>query len=255
MKKFSEWLNNNVYNLMLWIIGILNTLPLIAPIFAYLKVNFLAKAIYSLYSAFCHQLHWRSLHVCDHQYGWCSRCTFIWLNVLLTGILVKVFKVKRIKWYWYAVFFIPMALDGIIQTIATLFGLSTISNIYYMSNNFIRMFTGALFGMGFGLLIWTTLQDSQVDAEKYLEKPVSVKTISDKSVVQNSAIQKKERKSISIVKLTIILLFLSIALYFLMVVIWAQTSPNYQPVNLLDFGVKTPPLAEDFLIRQVHGVY
>lgn len=187
MKKFSDWLNNNVYNLMLWIIGILNTLPLLAPILAYLKVNFLAKAIYNLYSAFCHQLHWRSLHVCDHQYGWCSRCTFIWLNVLLTGILVKVFKVKRIKWYWYAVFFIPMALDGIIQTIATLFGLSTISNIYYMSNNFIRMFTGALFGMGFGLLIWTTLQDSQVDAEKYLEKPIA----------QNSSIQKKEKNPLT----------------------------------------------------------
>lgn len=232
MKKFGIWLEKNVYNIVLWAIGILNALPLLAPIFAYLKFDFLAKIIYYVYSFFCHQLHWRSLHVCDYQYGWCSRCTFIWLNVLLTGIAVKVMKVKRIKWYWYAVFFMPLVLDGVIQTIATIFGLTTISNIYYMSNNFIRMLTGSLFGFGFGLFIWTSLQDSSPQLEK----------------VTNT------KRAISIFKLTLVTLLTSFALYFLAVVVWDQTSSQYKPVNLLDFGVKIPPLAQDFLIRRINGV-
>ena len=131
LNEFGNWLYKNIYNVILWAVGILNVLPILAPILAYLKINFLAKAIYFVYSFFCHQLHWRSLHVCDHQYGWCSRCTFIWLNILFTGILVKFFKIKKVQWYWYAVFIMPLALDGIIQTIATLVGLTTISNIYY----------------------------------------------------------------------------------------------------------------------------
>ena len=231
MKKFGNWLEKNVYNLMLWTIGVLNVLPLLAPIFAFLKLNFLAKAIYFVYSFFCHQLHWRSLHVCDYQYGWCSRCTFIWLNVLFTGIAVKFLKITRINWYWYAVFFMPLALDGIIQTIATMFGLTTISNIYYMSNNFIRMLTGTLFGFGFGLAIWTNLQDSGLEAQ--LEK---------------------KKKSVSVLKLTIVALITSFLLYVLAVFIWNQTSTQYKPLNSLDFGVKTPPQAEDFLIRRVNGV-
>ena len=231
MKKFAFWLEKNVYNLMLSMIGILNVLPILAPILAFLKVTFLSKAIYFVYSFFCHQLHWRSLHVCDYQYGWCSRCTFIWLNVLIAGIAVKVTKVKRIKWYWYAVFFMPLALDGIIQTIATIFGLTTISNIYYMSNNFIRMLTGTLFGLGFGLGIWTSLQDSGIES-----------------------LEVKKKKTISVFKLTLVSLLISFVMYLLAVFIWNQTSTQYKPLNQLDFGVKIPPLAEDFLIRRVNGV-
>ena len=232
MKKFGLWLEKNVYNIVLWLIGILNALPVLAPILAYFKVNFLAKAIYFIYSFFCHQLHWRSMHVCDYQYGWCTRCTFIWLNVLLSGIIVKFMKIRRINWYWYAIFFMPLVLDGVIQTIATIFGLTTISNIYYMSNNFIRMLTGSLFGLGFGLLIWTNLQDSGPEPEK-----IAV-----------------PKKTIGILKLTIVTLLTSFALYFLAVVVWDQTSTKYKPVNLLDFGVKIPPLAQDFLIRRVDGI-
>jgi uncharacterized membrane protein len=238
MQKFGNWLGKNVYNIMLWAIGILNVLPILAPILAFLKINFLAKAIYYLYSFFCHQLHWRSLHVCDYQNGWCTRCTFIWLNVLFTGLAVKFLKLKRLKWYWYAVFIMPLALDGLIQTFTTMLGISTASEIYYMSNNFIRMLTGTLFGIGFGLGIWTSLQDSE-------EVPLEIAD-------ETKKVPKK--KSMSIIKLTLALLATSIALYFLAVVVWTQTSPNYKPLNLLDFGVKTPPLAEDFLIRRVNGV-
>jgi uncharacterized membrane protein len=244
MKKFGSWLEKNVYNLMLWTIGVLNVLPILAPILAFLKINFLANAIYYMYSFFCHQLHWRSLHICDYQYGWCSRCTFIWLNVLLSGIAVKIMHVKRIKWYWYAVFLMPLILDGVIQTIATLFGLTTISNIYYMSNNFIRMLTGSLFGLGFGLAIWTNLQDSG-GPESEMQDGVAEKANIAKA---------KKKKSISVLKLTLVTMITSLALYFLAVVVWNQTSTQYKPLNLLDFGVKIPPLAEDFLIRRVNGV-
>ena len=229
MNKFGNWLYKNIYNIILAIIGVLNVLPVLAPILAYLKINFLANAIYFVYSFFCHQLHWRSLHVCDHQYGWCTRCTFIWLNILLTGILVKFFHVKKLPWYWIAVFIVPLALDGVIQTIATLVGITTVSNIYYMSNNFIRMFTGTLFGIGFGLFIWQNLLSE-----------VNIKT------------EKTKVKTINIIQLTIILVVFSSLLYILAVFIWNQTSINYRPENFLDFAVKIPALASDFLIRGVN---
>ena len=229
MNKFGNWLYKNIYNIVLAIIGVLNVLPVLAPILAYLKINFLANAIYFVYSFFCHQLHWRSLHVCDHQYGWCTRCTFIWLNIFLTGILVKFFHVKKLPWYWIAVFIVPLALDGVIQTIATLVGITTVSNIYYMSNNFIRMFTGTLFGIGFGLFIWQNLLSE-----------VNIKT------------EKTKVKTINIIQLTIILVVFSSLLYVLAVFIWNQTSINYRPENFLDFAVKIPALASDFLIRGVN---
>lgn len=233
MNKIGNWLTKNIYNIVLAVIGVLNVLPILAPVLAYLKINFLAKAIYFVYSFFCHQLHWRSLHVCDYQYGWCTRCTFIWLTIFLTGLLVKVFKVKKINWYWYAIFIMPIALDGIIQTVATLIGLTTISNIYYMSNNLIRMLTGSFFGIGFGLFIWQNLSDSGIiELKEKLPK----------------------KKQINVFSITILLLVLSAVLYFLAVVIWQQTSINYLPENLLDFAVKIPPLAVDFLNRGINGV-
>jgi hypothetical protein len=159
-------------------------------------------------------------------------------------------RVKRIKWYWYAVFLMPLILDGVIQTIATMFGLTTISNIYYMSNNFIRMLTGSLFGLGFGLAIWTNLQDSGGP-----ESMVGQNSPGQDGVAEKVGVEKaKKKKSISVLKLTLVTMITSLALYFLAVVVWNQTSIEYKPLNLLDFGVKIPPLAEDFLIRRVNGV-
>lgn len=221
-----EKINANFYNIMLTVMAILNAMPVVAPILAYLGLALPAKAIYFVYSFFCHQLHWRSLHVCDYQYGWCSRCTALWLNVLLTGIMLKVFKMKPLKWYWLVVFMLPMALDGIVQTVATLLGFSSNGEIYYMSNNLVRMITGAFFGIGFGLWVWPTLIETS---------PV--------------AIYKKKVRELKPWQIILLCLIISAIVLFIALLIWQATSPNYPPANLLDFSVKTPTLPQDFLIR------
>ncbi len=224
--KLGDYLSSYFFNIMLGIIATLNVLPILAPILARLGWYWPAKIIYFIYSFFCHQLHWRSMHVCDHQYGWCARCTGLWFNVLLTGILVKFFKVKTVKWYWIAILLVPMALDGVVQTIATIMGFTSASEIYYMSNSLVRMITGSLFGIGFGLWVWTNLADNLSEKE-----------------------QAKRKKPLSALKIFFICLLVTAVFYTLAMLLWQLTSPINGPVNFFDFAAKTPILPQDFLIR------
>jgi uncharacterized membrane protein len=137
---------------------ILNLAPIMAPVFAHVGLNGPAKIIYFIYSFFCHQFHWRSLHIFDHQCAWCTRDTFIWGAILLVAIIVKLYKVKALKWYWIIPFVIPIALDGVIQTIATIVGYDS-DEPYYMSTNATRMFTGATFGAGLSMWMMPTLKE------------------------------------------------------------------------------------------------
>lgn len=229
--RFGNYLSTNIYTVLLGVMVFLNTMPILAPILAGIGLNLPAKAIYSLYSLFCHQLHWRSMHVCDHQYGWCSRCTAIWFNVLLTGIFVRFFKIKEIKWYWILVLILPMSLDGIVQTIATLAGFASTGEIYYMSNNLVRSLTGTLFGIGFGLWVWTTIADSLP-----------------------AQLLAKRKREMSLVKVTVYSILISIIFFIFALLIWQTTSPNYQPVSFWDFAVKTPTLPQEFLLRAKNAV-
>lgn len=226
INRLGKYLSDHVYDLFVGSIAILNILPVLAPFLAKLGAILPAKAIYTLYSLFCHQLHWRSMHVCDHQYGWCTRCTFMWFNILLSGIAVKFFKVKEIKWYWFIILITPMALDGLVQTVATMMGITTFTEISYMSSNFMRMFTGSMFGIGFGLLIFTNLKDVVL-----LEKGI-----------------KDKGRSLSKIIFFIFSMILSFIVYILMIMLWDATSTEYKPDNILDLSVRTPQI-DEFMIR------
>lgn len=227
IRDFFALISRNIYETFLSLILTLNILPLLAPLLAKLGWYWPSKAIYTLYSFFCHQLHWRSIHVCDYQYGWCSRCTFMWFNILLSGIALKIFKMRKIKWYWIVVLIAPMALDGVIQTVATMLGLASFTSITYMSSNFMRMLTGSMFGLGFGLFIFGNLQEIVL-----LEKG-----------------EKHKGKKLSLVWFVIASMLISLLTYILMVFIWDKTSPSYKPLNFLDWGVRTPAQNEEFIDR------
>ena len=231
INRLGKYLSDHVYDLFVGSIAILNILPVLAPLLAKLGAILPAKAIYTLYSLFCHQLHWRSMHVCDHQYGWCSRCTFMWFNILLSVIAVKFFKVKEIKWYWFIILITPMALDGLVQTVATMMGITTFTEISYMSSNFMRMFTGSMFGIGFGLLIFTNLKDVVL-----LEKGI-----------------KDEGRSLSKIIFFIFSMILSFIVYILMIMLWDATSTEYKPDNILDLSVRTPQI-DELMIRGKHAL-
>lgn len=227
IQKFLKYISTNIIESFIVILTGLNILPLLAPILAKIGWYWPSKAIYTLYSFFCHQLHWRSLHVCDYQYGWCSRCTFMWINILFSAIAVKFLKIKKIKWYWAAVLIAPMALDGIVQTVATMLGFASFTSITYMSSNFMRMFSGSLFGLGFGLFIFTNLNEVVL-----MEKGVKAK-----------------KPAWGLLRFVLLSMLTSFLIYVLMVFVWDASSKEYKPENLLDLSVRTPAQTQDFIIR------
>lgn len=143
-------------------LAILNILPVMAPILDRLGEKNFSSFIYWLYSFFCHQKASRSFFTCEHQNGWCARCTFMWLGIFLSAFhvffpFIKTLKITRIDWRLALLLCLPMALDGTIQLIAAIYSLVTFSTPFYESTNSIRAITGGLFGLGLGLFMFTTL--------------------------------------------------------------------------------------------------
>lgn len=159
LTKLNNFINNHYFTILIVFLIILNLAPFLAPIFAHIGWKGPSKFIYTIYSFFCHQLHWRSLHIYDYQCAWCTRDTFIWGAILAVALIVKFYKVKTIRWYWVLPFVIPIALDGGIQTIATIMGYDD-EDPFYMSTNTMRMLTGGLFGTGLGLWLMPLLKES-----------------------------------------------------------------------------------------------
>lgn len=231
MKKF---ISDNYYKIFLAILWIIATLPLLAPILASLKLNFLASAIYWIYSFSCHQLAHRSIHINDHQCAWCARDTFIWGGIALTATAAPHFKLKNFNLFWIIPFVVPIALDGGIQTIATMLGLAGGDN-FYTSTNFMRAVTGSIFGIGLGLFFYQIMGRVNEVREELKEK----KENSESTV-------KPYLKFIGIIFSTLMVLYMGL------VQIWGLTSTNFEPANPLDLAVRTPA-DETAWQRQING--
>ena len=221
------------YNWYVIVLTALVFLPFLAPIFLGLGLDFLAKPIYFIYSFTCHQFDHRSLHILDHQVAWCSRDTAIWLSFWLVALLVKRFHFKPIKLFWLIPFVIPIALDGGIQTIYTMFDINPIGindgMPLYVSNNFIRYMTGSIFGIGISLWISPTIYHEAVRIDTGKEIAPKLK-----------------RRWASVGTISIALL-----LYLSFVQLWSLSSKDVKPYGSLDFVVRTP--SEDFFERRRTG--
>lgn len=161
MNKSFDYISANIFNIFIVFLIVLNTLPILAPVFQAIGMDWLANPIYAIYSLMCHQFHWRSIHIFDYQIAWCTRDTFIWLSFLLVTLAYRFgFLTKQFNWYWILPFTIPIALDGGIQTLATVLGFGD-GEIFYLSTNLMRMITGSLFGIGLAIVIAPFLKSEQ----------------------------------------------------------------------------------------------
>lgn len=223
----AKFLYKNIFNIFIVFLIVLNVLPLLAPIFSHLGLDILAKPIYFVYSYSCHQFHWRSIHIYENQMAWCTRDTFIWLGFLLSTIAVKYNMIKGLHWYWFIPFTIPIAMDGVIQTFATMVGFP-IDSQFYLSTNFMRMVTGGIFGIGLGSIIAPALKEEFEDLkDKVYRFPAYL-----------------------ILGAQFAILFL---VYLLLVQVWRITSPTYPPHNFVDLAVrKSPPVSEWVEDRGAH---
>lgn len=232
MKEIENYINKNFLKLFLVFLVLLNILPILAPIFLYVGFNSPAKAIYFLYSFFCHQQHWKSLHIFDHQCAWCARDMFIWGSMLLVLILVMRRKISPLSFFSLILYSAPMALDGGLQTVSTISGYSG-GNPLYISNNFFRMITGTLFGSAFGLYTFPRIKhiiEDEVKTAKKIKKS-KIFVITHKKLVAS------------------ILIFMTL-IYMLLMQIWSITSYKYLPSDYLDSEIKLPPDKNEWFVRR-----
>lgn len=231
MKKFFKKLT--IFDYYLGFLATLNLLPVIAPIFLKLGLEFPAKVIYFIFSFTCHQFSSRSIHIYDLQYAWCARDTGIWFGIFLVALLFRFKKLTPIKWYWVIPFMIPIALDGGLQTIFTFLNITPQGSIsadaIYASNNLARFLTGGIFGMGLSLWLSGSLLPEDVQKE-LVEK-------------------RTEKKDVWRIVALIGAVFM---VYFSLVSIWSLTSVKNKPTDFLDSAVKIQN--EDFFARRGNAI-
>jgi uncharacterized membrane protein len=108
------------------------------------KLNSPWNFIYSVGDRLCHQKVERSLILNDNQMPFCSRCTAIWIGMVIGLGLSLYFQIKLDgKFVFIIIFsFLPLAIDGVGQLVGL-----------WESNNLIRVATGLLTGLATGISI------------------------------------------------------------------------------------------------------
>lgn len=228
-------------NGFMFFLVLVNVLPILAPILQAAGFNLPAKVIYFIYSFMCHQMHWRSIHLYDHQCAWCARDMAIWGAILIVAVIIKTTHYKGINIIQLIPFTIPIALDGGIQTIATAFGAVDPGSTLYISNNLMRTITGSIFGIGLGsFLMPLVLSSDFVDLKKYGE--IQLRKLTHLPI------------KIGINKLAIITFTIVMIGYIGLVQIWNHTSVDYKPSSFLDAEVKLPS-SDDIstIVRRKNG--
>lgn len=234
MKKFFS----NFYNIYLIFLTVLVSLPILAPLLLHIGFETPANIIYFVYSFLCHQFSSRSIEFYDYQMAWCARDTAIWFGIFLTAWLVNFNKLPKLRWYWVLPFIVPMALDGVLQTIFTFLNLTPAGVLsgepLYISNNLSRFMTGAIFGIGVGW--WLSQQLKGLYGEKV-----------------NAAGQKVTSLAYRLryILWTGLLVGIMFGIYVLLVQIWNNTSVEHKPLNALDSTVKSS--GDLFFIRRADG--
>ncbi len=124
----------------------------------------IASAIMFAYHATCHQLPERSLFIFGYEMAVCARCFAIYTSFLIGGLLFYFLQKKVKPWdiKLYIILCIPMAIDGFAQ----LFGVSIprgfdANGLVWstLSNNGMRLITGAIFGFSSALFMLPYMQE------------------------------------------------------------------------------------------------
>jgi|GEM_PF-1051719 len=224
-------------NGLLAFLVVINVLPFLAPLFLHLGLELPAKIIYFIYSFMCHQIHWRSLHVYDHQCAWCARDMAIWGAILFIAILYKFVRMRGLKFYELIPFIIPIALDGGIQSIVSVI-IGGNSPPLYTSTNLMRALTGGFFGLGIGQFLIPMA--ASLSSDSYEEEEVRTEK-DNKKPFWNS------------LKATLFGMTFITTIFIIIVQIWRLTSPSYPPSNWLDSEVKYPGGGNLQVIRRENG--
>jgi uncharacterized membrane protein len=179
-------------------------LPFLAPVLMHAGITAPAELIYKVYSFTCHQLAYRTffffgaqpaytidelqraLNVTNdaadaffwrdfvgnpqlgYKMAWCERDAAIYAAIILTFILLGLFRrfFPKLDWRVYiGVFILPMAIDGTWQLFTSPLHILPFLPVHE-STATLRTITGALFGIGSVWLIFPYIADAMRDAHK-----------------------------------------------------------------------------------------
>ena len=176
-----SWLSEHWYSIFLVVYGLWVFTPFLAPVFMWLGRESMGKAIYTLYSFFCHQLPERSIflfgeksmyrlgeiqaawqntinplilrqfignEIMGWKIAWSDRMisfyTSIWIFAAAWWPLRR--KVRTISWLGFALLLLPMALDGGSHAVSDFAGLG---QGFRDSNQWLAVLTGYIFPASF----------------------------------------------------------------------------------------------------------
>jgi len=180
-ERFLLFGSKNWISLFALIYGVFVLLPFLAPMFMFLGLDSLGKAIYTVYSFLCHQLPQRSYFFfgpkisysipeiqavwkdtfdtlvlrqftgnteMGWKVAWSDRMVSMYVSTWLFGLLWWPLR-KRLKplpWWGLFLFLLPMAIDGTSHLISDLYG---IGQGFRDSNAWLVQLTGAIFPITF----------------------------------------------------------------------------------------------------------
>ena len=128
-------------------------IALLAPLGMALGFTGPSTVVFDIYRYFCGQVPSHSFYVAGYQMCLCSRCLAIYSSLLTGGLILAMFRHRRyiqpIGWKMWVLGMVPMALDGGAQ----LFG-------WHESNVYLRLLTGAIFGLMTAWFILPQIEDS-----------------------------------------------------------------------------------------------
>jgi uncharacterized membrane protein len=229
VKSFAEWLASHWFEAFLIVYGLWVFLPFLAPLLMYIGWSGAGKAIYFIYSFFCHQLPERSFfffgektmyslneiqavwqdtvnpmilrkfignEVMGWKVAWSDRMisfySGVWFFALAWWPLRR--KVKPLSWWAFALFLLPMIIDGSTHAISDLAGIgqgfrdtnqwlivltnNAFSASFYAGdalgsfNSITRFITGLLAGLGivwlaFPYIFQTQALNQELDKHNY----------------------------------------------------------------------------------------
>ena len=169
--------------------GLYVGLPLLAPVLMNAGWTMPAKAIYTIYRPACHQRPERSYFyggpqvvysieeleaagvdtnpfaraIGNEELGWkvafCERDVAIYGSIFVTGLVYGVFRkrlgARRMRVLHFALFLVPMAIDGVLQLFSG-----------YESTWLMRSLTGAFFGIGAVLFAYPYVNEGFADVRR-----------------------------------------------------------------------------------------
>jgi uncharacterized membrane protein len=193
LKKLIRTVGKNLH----WIITIFLILyvvvPILSPIFLEIGWTKAGWTIQNIYRFLCHQRPERSYFLfgekltytieelreqgyrgtvlgydfignkeIGYKMAFCSRDLFMYSATALSGLFIALYHKRiHVSWWILALLLTPMIIDGTIQLVSEINYFNNnffLDSPFYLSNNLTRAITGALFGLGTGLFMFSELK-------------------------------------------------------------------------------------------------